>query len=282
MATPFFTGIGDLFCQFTAELWHRVYRVAVATTDARNRAWSLVSGNESELCYKTPPNPCPDSEISRHDILHLLNYGMVADPLAILFGSPSRVKLLRFFLFNPSKEFTFEEISRRAKLVRRTARTEINALERAGVIKKTSTFIVSPKTEKKVRTTVYILNKKFPELAALQTFLFETAPINGPTLLKHLKKVGKIDFLVTSGVFVREFEHRIDFMLAMMKLDEPKIENAIRALESELGIEIRYAAFTSVDLVYRVGMHDKLIRDVFDYSHEVLVDKLGIENEMRR
>jgi len=83
-------------------------------------------------------------------------------------------------------------------------------------------------------------------------------------------------------VFVREFEHRIDFMLAMMKLDEPKIENAIRALESELGIEIRYAAFTSVDLVYRVGMHDKLIRDVFDYSHEVLVDKLGIENEMRR
>ena len=207
---------------------------------------------------------------------------MAADPLAILFGSPSRVKLLRFFLFNPSKEFTFEEISRRAKLVRRTARTEINALERASVIKKTSVFIPSEKTGKKVRTTVYILNKKFPELPALQTFLFETAPINGKTLLKHLNKIGKIDFLVTSIVFMREFEHRLDFMLAMKKLDEPKIENAIRALESELGIEIRYAAFTSVDMAYRVGMHDKLIRDVFDYSHEVLVDRLGIENDMRR
>ena len=207
---------------------------------------------------------------------------MAADPLAILFGSPSRVKLLRFFLFNPSKEFTFDDISRRAKLVRRTARTEINALERAGVIKKTSSYIINPKTEKKVRATVYVLNKKFTELQALQTFLFETAPINGKTLLKHLNKAGKPDFVVISGVFVREFEHRLDFMLAMKKLDEPKIENAIRALESELGIEIRYAAFTSSDLKYRVSMHDKLIRDVFDYSHEVLVDKLGVKDEMSR
>lgn len=207
---------------------------------------------------------------------------MAADPLAILFGSPSRVKLLRFFLFNPSKEFTFEDISRRAKLVRRTARTEINALERARVIKKKSIFVLNEKTGKKVRATVYVLNKTFPELQALQTFLFETAPINGKTLLKHLSKVGKVDFVVTSGVFVREFEHRLDVMIAMKKVNESKIENAIRALESELGIEIRYAAFTSEDILYRVAMHDKLIRDVFDYSHEVLVDRLGIENEMRR
>ena len=60
----------------------------------------------------------------------------MTDPLTILFGSQARVKLLRFFLFNPSKEFTFDEISRRARLVRRTARTEMNALERAEVIKK--------------------------------------------------------------------------------------------------------------------------------------------------
>jgi len=59
----------------------------------------------------------------------------MTDSLSILFGSQARVKLLRFFLFNPSQEFTFDDISRRAKLVRRTARTEINALERAEVIK---------------------------------------------------------------------------------------------------------------------------------------------------
>jgi hypothetical protein len=59
----------------------------------------------------------------------------MADPLSILFGSTARVKLLRFFLFNPSKEFLFDDISKRARLVRRTAKTEMSALEKAGVIR---------------------------------------------------------------------------------------------------------------------------------------------------
>lgn len=205
-----------------------------------------------------------------------------ADPLAILFGSPSRVKLLRFFLFNPSKEFDFDDISRRAKLVRRTARTEINALERAGVIKKKKVFRLNETTNRKNRVEVFVLDKNFPELQALQTFLFETAPINGETLKKHLQKAGKVDFLVTCGVFVRDFEHRIDFLVSMKKLDEHKLENAVRALESELGIEIRFAAFTDTDLMYRVDMNDKLIRDVFDYTHEVVVNKLRVDTLARR
>ena len=207
---------------------------------------------------------------------------MAVDPLTILFGSQARVKLLRFFLFNPSKDFTFDEISRRAKLVRRTARTEISALERAGVIKKKQLYVQLPGKNKKTRAQGYTLNKNFPELQALQTFLFETAPINGKTLLKHLRKAGVLDFVCVAGVFVREFEQRLDVLLAMQKLPENKVENAIRSLEAELGIEIRFAAFTSEDLLYRVGMYDKLTRDVFDYKHEILVDKLGVRDEIRR
>lgn len=208
---------------------------------------------------------------------------MSADPLTILFGSQARVKLLRFFLFNPSKEFTFDDISRRARLVRRTARTEITALERAGVIKKKQFYVPKEEgSEKKVRVEGYALNKKFTELQALQTFLFETAPINGKTVLGHLRKIGVVDFLVVAGVFVKDFEQRLDVLLAMKKLPDAKVENAVRALEAELGIEIRFAAFTSEDLVYRVGMYDKLIRDVFDYPHKVIVDKIAIKDELKR
>lgn len=203
------------------------------------------------------------------------------DPLAILFGNQARVKLLRFFLFNPSKDFTFDEISQRARLVRRTARTEINALERAGVIRKKQIYVEINGRSKKSRAHGYALNTKFPELQALQTFLFETAPINGKTLLKHLRKAGKLDFVCMSGVFVREFEHRLDVLLAMKGLDEGKVETAIRSLESELGIEIRFAALESEDLMYRVGLYDKLTRDVFDYKHKVLVDKLDITDALR-
>lgn len=205
---------------------------------------------------------------------------MAADPLSILFGSTARVKLLRFFLFNPSKQFTFDEISRRARLVRRTARTEINALERAGVIKGKQTYATVDGREKKMRVHAYTLNDKFPELQALQTFLFETAPINERTLMRHLRKAGKLDFVAMCGVFVRDFEQRLDVLLAMKTVPETKVETAIRSLESELGIEIRFAVLSSEDLVYRVGLHDKLTRDVFDYPHQILVDKLDVRNEI--
>jgi hypothetical protein len=204
----------------------------------------------------------------------------MSDPLAILFGSPARVKLLRFFLFNPSQEFSFDEMSRRAKLVRRTARTELNQLERAEVIKKKMIMAMHPVKGIKVRMQGYALNLQFPQLASLQTFLFETAPINGKTLVKHMRKVGPIDFLACAGVFMREFDRRLDVLVAMKKLPAGKIEVAIRALEAELGIEIRYAQLTSEDLKYRVGMYDKLTRDMFDYPHQILIDKIGVQNEL--
>lgn len=202
------------------------------------------------------------------------------NPLEILFGSQARVKLLRFFLFNPSKEFTFDEISKRARLVRRTARTEMNALERAEVIKKKQFYSQAEGSKKKVRAVGYSLNKSFPNLQSLQTFLFETAPINGKTVLSHLRKAGALDFVVIAGIFVRDFDQRLDVLISMKKLSPTKIETAIRSLESELGVEIRFASFESSDFLYRVGMYDKLTRDVFDYPHQILVDKIGVRDEL--
>jgi DNA-binding Lrp family transcriptional regulator len=204
----------------------------------------------------------------------------MSDPLSILFGSTARVKLLRFFLFNPSKEFLFDDISRRAKLVRRTARTEISALEKAGVIKQKTIYIEVEGKSKKMKAIGYALNKDFQELQALQTFLFETAPIDGKNLLKHLRQAGILDFVGVSGVFVRDFEQRLDVMLSMKKFSQLKVEKAIRSLESEVGIEIRFAAMSSEDLMYRVGMYDKLTRDFFDYNHQVLIDKIGVKDEV--
>lgn len=206
----------------------------------------------------------------------------MTDPLTILFGSQARVKLLRFFLFNPSKEFTFDEISKRARLVRRTARTEMNALERAEVIKKKQSYFQKEGSDKKVRGIGYSLNRSFINLQSLQTFLFETAPINGKTVLGHLRKAGTMDFVVLAGIFVRDFDQRLDLMLAMKKYSPTKVETAIRSLESELGVEIRYSAFESEDLLYRVGMYDKLTRDVFDYPHQIIVDKIGVKDEIGR
>jgi len=164
--------------------------------------------------------------------------------------------------------------------VRRTARVEITALEKAGVIVRRQLSVPIPGKAKKMKALGFALNKNFQQLQSLQTFLFETAPINGKELIGLLRKAGPLDFVAVAGVFVREFEQRLDVILAMKKLSQSKIETAIRSLEAEIGIEIRYAALTSEDLRYRVGMYDKLTRDVFDYKHQILIDRIGIRDEL--
>ena len=204
------------------------------------------------------------------------------DPLAVLFGSAASVKLLRFFLFNPQKIFSFDDIARRARLVRRTARTELNTIERAGVIYRKYLYETVAGSTRKRRVFGYTLDPNFPLLTPLQSFFFATAPINSKTMLTYIKKVGSFDVIVAAGVFMGEFERRMDILLVAKKVSAQKVEQAIKALEAELGIEIKYAFLKTDEFKYRMSMRDKLTRDVFDYPHQVLVDKLGARDELLR
>ena len=203
---------------------------------------------------------------------------MQNDPLTLLFGGQARIRLLRLFLFNPQKTASFNEISRRTKLARRTARTELNMLERAKVVRKKQTFEDVEGRDRKRRVQGYTLNEKFPLLTQLRSFFFATTPIEGKTLMKHLRKAGTFDCVAVSGVFVEEFDRRVDVLVVMKKAQPHKVETAIRSLEAELGLEIKYALLETEDFMYRMGMCDKLTRDVFDYSHHILVDKIGIHD----
>lgn len=191
------------------------------------------------------------------------------------------VKLLRLFLFNPSATYSFDDILRRARLVRHTARTELSVLERALVVRRRQTYAVTP-TGKRRRVQGYALNHKFPKLVALQSFLFDTAPLDQKTVMRHLRKAGKLDLLVMAGVFTRAFDGRLDLIIAARKVQQGRIEGAVRTLEAELGMDIRFAVFTTEEIVYRIGMYDKLTRDVFDYPHHFLIDRIGVRDSLRK
>lgn len=203
------------------------------------------------------------------------------DWLSILFGNQATIKLLRLFLFNPTLAISIEDILRRARLVRHTARTELAILERADIIKKKQAYTITPKGTKR-RVQGYALNLKFAKLAALQAFLFDTAPLDSKTVMRHMRKAGKLDLIVTSGVFTRNFDGRLDLILASKNPKQGKVEAAVRTLEAELGIEIRFALFATDDLIYRLGMYDKLTRDVFDYPHQILIDRMGVRDSLKR
>jgi predicted nucleotidyltransferase len=80
-------------------------------------------------------------------------------------------------------------------------------------------------------------------------------------------------------MFSDAVESKIDLLVVGDKLDEKVLDNSIHKLEAELGRELRFAAFTTEDFRYRVSVYDRLTRDVLDFPHRILFDKIGLQEK---
>jgi hypothetical protein len=192
------------------------------------------------------------------------------DPLARLFNSAARVKLLRLFLFNDEEAFSAPDAAFRINMSNESVRKEIKLLIAAGVIKK--------RAEKGV--AVYVANKRFEHYEALQTFLRNTMTLSDNAIISALKKAGTVRLIVLSGLFTGAVETKADLIIVGDKLSDRQLEKVVHVLEAELGREVRFAAFSTEDFRYRVGVYDRLLRDIFDYPHRTVLDKIGMNAQM--
>lgn len=95
-------------------------------------------------------------------------------------------------------------------------------------------------------------------------------------LMNRFKGCGRLKLLVISGVFVQESDSRVDILLVGDGLEKRAIEGALRGLEAEMGKELTYAFLETPEFSYRMSIYDKFIRDIFDYPHEKVMDKIGL------
>jgi DNA-binding Lrp family transcriptional regulator len=210
------------------------------------------------------------------------------DTLAQLFGSAVKVKLMRLFLFNPEVVFSLSEIARRVKVPSNEVRKEITKLIATGIVKKRSVVREIHSRKKgnppivKVHDLGYCLDQKFLYLQALKNLLITVSLHADSTLIKKFAPVGKLKLLIASGVFIQEWDTRIDLLIVGDDVDMTKLENVIKNIEAEVGKEISYSAFETEDFDYRLGIHDKLIRDILDAPHTVLIDRLGIGSNIQK
>lgn len=204
------------------------------------------------------------------------------DILGKLFGSPSKVKLMRLFIFNPKTFFTIDDLSKRGAGSRDTVRRESLGLLRTTFIKKKFSYQLQSKkvrgknVESKVKVAGYIFNEKFPFTNQFENILMEATPLRGDILVRRLNRVGKIKLVIVSGIFIQDPESRLDLMIVGDRLNKSALDRAVRALEGEIGRELRYATFETADFNYRVSVYDRLVRDVLDFPHQKLVDKMGM------
>ena len=187
------------------------------------------------------------------------------DGLEKIFGSAARVKVLRLFLFNPRQSFTLADIAERSRVGEAEVRREITTLQHAQMVERST-------RGKGVRFT---LSPKFAYTAAMQNLLLN-APKRANDIVKRLRGVGTLRMIILSGIFMGEWDEGLDILLIGDKVKERQLRERIRSLEAEIGKEIRYALLSSENFYYRLNMNDKLVRDVIDYPHSIVLDRLNI------
>jgi DNA-binding transcriptional regulator YhcF (GntR family) len=207
------------------------------------------------------------------------------DILGKLFGSMTKLKLLKFFLLNQDEGFSVPDIAARLRVKPPVIRPELNALEKLGFIKSkvVTAVTLNKRTKKEIKKRVpgYIANSDFTMREPLRNLVIESGGMHIPELPGRFNKVGKIGLFVVSGIFLHDDERSMDLMIVGEKLDRKLIDRRILELESEIGKELRYAIFDTSEFIYRLNMYDKLLRDMLDYPHEKLISKIE-HPELRR
>lgn len=226
--------------------------------------------------------------IYRITIIHILVL-ILMKILGKIFGGEPKVRMMRLFLFNEGRVYDLEEIIKRAHVSKHEAKKELRNLESIGLISKKGFFKSTSKIVKRKRgtgTKVILIKKKargwtldrhFLYLSELQSLLINTIFLKENEIIKRFKVVGKVKLIIIAGVFIQNLDSRLDILIVGDKINKKKVNAVARRMEAEIGRELEYSSFDTQDFKYRMSIYDKLVRDVLDYPHKVLLDKMGIK-----
>lgn len=211
-----------------------------------------------------------------------------------LFESRSKTRLLRLFMRNVATNFTFGEITKMTQVKSPAARNVLNKLLKIGVVKKrivlvtTESKIIPKKSDsrKKPNSKVRVKKKKLPVYSANQSFwLFyelkdlvtKASVASKKKLLRKIKGLGNIKLAIISGIFINNNDKsRTDLLIVGDNIKKGRLENFLAETESELGRHVQYTIMDTEEFKYRINMYDRFLRDILEFPHEKLVNRINI------
>ncbi|MFH1171613.1 MAG: winged helix-turn-helix domain-containing protein [bacterium] len=180
-----------------------------------------------------------------------------------LFGSRTRVKLLRLFLVNPGEQFFVREITRRIDEQINSVRRELANLEDLGLLEE--------KTRDRKR--YYRLNIScvlYPELRAL---ILKSRIAIEQNLVSKLKNMGSISFVTLTGVFTGVEDAKTD-VLIVGRVNRKQIRSLMKKLQVNFDSEIRYTVMNLREFNYRRDITDRFLYTILENKRVTLIDKL--------
>ena len=140
--------------------------------------------------------------------------------------------------------------------------------------------IIPAKTKRPTaKKLVYVLNTDFGSFFELRDLILKSLPAEKNTMIERMNKLGRVKLAVISGVFMNKNNpdpYIPDLLIVGDDLDKRKLRSFLKAIEAEVGKEIKFVILDKEEFQYRLAMFDRFIRVLLEGPHEKLINRLGI------
>jgi hypothetical protein len=193
-----------------------------------------------------------------------------------LFGSKTRLKLLKLFVLHPGEKFYIRELARTLKGQLNSIRRELENLESFGLLKSfLSKGDSDDKSATKQEKKYYQADPDFVLFDEIKSLVVKAQVLYERDFIDRLEKIGTPKLVVFTGFFVNNPFSPAD-LLIVGQFNRQKILKLISDLENDLSKEINYTVMTTREFKYRRDITDVFLYSILEGKKLVAVDEIGL------
>lgn len=190
-----------------------------------------------------------------------------------LFGSKTRVKLLRLFLGNPGSAFYVRELARKAGAQIHAIRRELENLEGLGIIQAGE---ASGADAAELRTRMrryYRLDDEFSLVNELRALVLRSQFLLEEEFKRRVRRLGTIRYFALLGIFTGIEGAPVDVFI-VGKLNRQWLARLMRQFERELGRAVNYTVMSEREFRYRWDIGDRFLYGILEGKKVAVIDDL--------
>ncbi len=192
-----------------------------------------------------------------------------------LFGSRTRVKLLRLFYREPQRHFFVRELTRLADTQINAVRRELTHLTNSGIIAAVDApenLTGEAEDAHEAKRKYYRLNEASPLYPELRALLLKSHVLGEDSLRNQIVGLGDIKLLLFTGSFTNA-NTSVD-MLIVGTVPAHELTKIMNEFEHDHGIAVRYAIMPLREFEERRQLMDRFIYEVLDSRHEKAINTI--------
>jgi hypothetical protein len=193
-----------------------------------------------------------------------------------LFGSKTRVKLLKLFLENPDRLFYVRELTRLTDSLINSVRRELsNLVELKLVVEQENKDKVKSEPKALNSRKYFVTNKKNIFYQDLFNLFTKGNILLEKKFIEKVKRLGDLRYFSLGGFFVEDDRADTDIFI-VGDFDKGKVLNALKIFEKEINKDINYTVMDENEYALRKDIADGFLENIIDNEKNlVIVDKIN-------